>query len=266
MAGPGGQTVPTADGGTTVVVLDGRPRLAGYTPTAFTGSLGGRNGANTKCSAAFANSHLCGNEEYVRATPLSAPGLPAYIDNVNKNGDPLDSGGFTCGAWTGVKPPGATLLQAAVVNPTTGLVSVDSNLSTACTVQRSLACCYDLNTVRFVGYTTLTYSPAAIGGVNGAHSKCDAVFSGSHFCTTSEYQKGSPKTEAVSASAYIDPVNMSDTGDRALVGSCNRWTGPDVGGSTVGTVVNMVTGEIGPSQRQGFNSACEAPLPLACCK
>ena len=127
------------DGG--VVVLNANTiAFAGYTPTAFTGNLGGFVGANAKCEAAFAGSSLCTVTDYQLANPtVSIGGVGAWIDyNRFTNGERNSSAcaGPTSGqAWIDSSATSA----GAVVLPTGFYAS--GGPAQLCNVARPLTCC-----------------------------------------------------------------------------------------------------------------------------
>lgn len=106
----------------------------GFTSATFTGDLGGVAGANAKCHAAFAGSHLCTDREYQwsgSATPVPATGAwveLAYPSSAavwprdrNPNG--------VCSHWTGTTLNGPQLGSLGVVE------------YQPCATPRALACC-----------------------------------------------------------------------------------------------------------------------------
>jgi hypothetical protein len=263
-AGPGGMTVTNPDGGMTVVVLDGRPKFAGYSTLTYNGNLGGRNGAHSKCNDAFVGSHFCGDEEYVAAGPRSELGSSAYLDAVTKDGVPDETSGATCNGWT--EADSNLRIGLTTVDPVTGNVKRTAgggiNPTESCSTSRRLACCFDVNPTRFVGYTPMT-SSGNLGGINGANSKCDDAFAGSHFCSVFEYQKGSPKSEPA-ASAWVDPSDPAALGGRATAASCSRWVSAD--SQSQPTVVSPITGQISKPQNLPGGAGCNMAAALACCR
>ncbi len=263
-AGPGGQTVSTSDGGTMLIVLDGRPRFAGYTAELASGALGGRAGANQKCAQAFASSHFCTSEEYVLSHPSAQELGEAFVQPINKMGD-FEGDTVSCQSWTSL----AAQAGGTVVDPKTGALRRNGGpgvfSSVPCSVQRPVACCINVLPVKFVGYTTETFTGAQVGGTNGAHQKCATAFAGAHFCHQREFERGSPTPESNAlGKAFVDEFDASAEGDRGLGQSCVRWTSSAANVASV--VVDKGTGNVLPANRLGGSNGCTERLALACCQ
>ncbi len=55
------------------------PRYMGLTAASYTGNLGGPLGANAKCNAAYAGSHMCNQRELLKAGVTSLGGAAAWV-------------------------------------------------------------------------------------------------------------------------------------------------------------------------------------------
>ncbi len=109
-------------------------QFAGYTPTSFTGSLGGWVGANAKCNAAFAGSSLCTIVDYNRAdTNQAAPASGAWVDNNRySDGTRYQSNCAATSPWT----QAVSTAVGMIVNAQGMLLT-----SQPCNASRPLACC-----------------------------------------------------------------------------------------------------------------------------
>jgi hypothetical protein len=118
-------------------------RLAGFTATATTGSLGGRPKVHALCASEFPGSHFCHATEYVRASsskPVPTSGAwvdPSTVDGGSTvNSGPPASGryiyGQTCDSWTN----GTNALTGWWISPS-GYIGTTGN----CSNSRAVACC-----------------------------------------------------------------------------------------------------------------------------
>jgi hypothetical protein len=247
-----------------LIAFDGRPRFAGYAAELTAGALGGRAGANRKCAQAFASSHFCNSEEYLLSHPPAQDVAEAFVQPINKMGE-FEADAVSCQSWTSA----ATQFGGTVVDSKTGAIRRHGGASgtnnVPCSTPRPIACCFDVVPVRFVGYTTETFTGSQVGGTNGAHQKCALAFAGSHFCHQREFERGSPTPESnVPGKAFVDEFDASAEGDRGLGQSCGRWTSNAA--NAVAVLVDKSTGNVLPQNRLGASGACTERQALACCK
>jgi len=84
----------------TVAAAGGGVQFMGVTSTSYTGSQGGLDGANAKCAANFAGSHLCSAEEWLRSGSTVAPTASCWVSSavnlLNNNADQYFGG---CDGW-----------------------------------------------------------------------------------------------------------------------------------------------------------------------
>lgn len=117
--------------------------VRGLTPTAFTGNLGGRPGANAQCDAAFPRSHFCSSLEYVNSpSPVAAPAGGAWVDGTMPgSGSRFDrTETYTCSMWTSALINNGT--EGTIALPTGALSSsYVSSANSGCQTARPLFCC-----------------------------------------------------------------------------------------------------------------------------
>jgi Collagen triple helix repeat (20 copies) len=266
--GPAGERGPP---GAPAIEPDGPQRFAGYTKAAFTGALGGRNGAHSKCDAEYKGSHFCTADEYVRGTvPSDVMGDFAYVDTVNvvtkERDDVPGATSFSCDGWT----MATNTLRGPQASRRTGVVTVDSQ-GGSCNESKALACCFGGGRVQVVGYTAPT--KGNLGGRAAAHALCDRAFAGSHFCHRKEYLLATPKADGAGP-VFIDLYNPNALGQRgepvetplASSGCCGNWlsaTYKDNTGADKPLKVQAVDRASGALQ---MFVSCSDPYPLACCR
>ncbi len=118
---------------------------------------------------------------------------------------------------------------------------------------------------RFAGYTKNIFT-GNLGGQNGAHSKCDTDYKGSHFCTGDEYVRATVPAEDVERFAFVDAVNLGSrerddgTGGNGKAYSCDLWTVTTA--TSFGPQASTKTGAVSPQNQGG---RCNESKPLACC-
>jgi hypothetical protein len=244
--------------------------FAGYTATLYDGNLGGITGAHAKCELEFSGSHLCTYREFMWSAPASSPAaVGAWIDNdaVTSSGQPntwpRDRSSSACNSWTSNTNPAANYSQYSYLLPT-GYWS--SSAFDVCPVPRQLACCR-ANTRWFRGYTTAKYD-GNLGGVLGAHAKCNAEFARSHLCTYRELMWSGTGLAPAATGAWIDNDAVTSSGqpntrprDRSN-SACNSWT------SNTNPAANY--SQYSYLLPTGFWSSsafdvCPVPRQLACC-
>jgi hypothetical protein len=117
-----------------------RRNFKGFTPTAYTGNLGGRVGAHALCAAAFAGSHFCHEDEYVSSAssaPLGVDG--AWVDNWDSTVPGERTNNSICSSWTW---SAANSYTGSTINASGILVdSYVSSSNYGCQTPRPLACC-----------------------------------------------------------------------------------------------------------------------------
>jgi hypothetical protein len=128
--------------------------------------------------------------------------------------------------------------------------------------------------VAFVGYTQTRYG-GDLGGRTGAHAKCDAEFSGSHFCTHWEIDQADAPAPATPSwldrgredqdSRYFRPsYSVQD------VYSCAGWTTSSPshtvqGGSVARGYVFNPLGDVDWTFVSNVDGGCGVQRPLSCC-
>ena len=117
----------------------------------------------------------------------------------------------------------------------------------------------------FVGFTVATYT-GNLGGIQGAHAKCAAEFSGAHLCTDREYEVVGSATPIPPAGAWIDYAryisSSSPSGtprDREGSYDCAGWK------VTTGAYSGALD-TFGAYIHSSANAACGTVRSLACCR
>jgi hypothetical protein len=265
---------------------DLHPAFVGYTPTSFTGNLGGRTGANGVCNSAYPGSHFCIDWELDQAVP-PPPASTAWIDP----GNPQTSSRYfragystsdstTCAGWTSASAsatPDGINLSRGLVYTSLGAISqsfVGAN-DGGCENARPVACCIGGTSIRFRGLTAA--KTAKLGGRTGANATCDAAFSGSHFCTDWEVDQASVHGPIPSRGAWIDPGNSQPSSRLYRAGysvndseTCAGWTtdspSAEPDGLNLATALILTPlGGVGQSYVGANDGGCEIARPLACC-
>lgn len=258
-AGAAGAVGPVGPAGPAGVLTAPRARFAGFTPATYTGNLGGRVGAHAICAAAFPNSVMCDEQEYVQATSaIPVPATGAWLDDwggVNQPGERINTS--TCSGWTNAVPNSN---DTALFLNTSGDTSLTSN---QCDVARSVACCFTARPRRFRGFTATRHT-GNLGGRVGAHGLCAGAFAGSHFCDKNEYMSAASPTPVPSGGAWVDNWQSNQAGQRPFVSTCSAWTNalPNTGNG--GFYVNA-SGSFTDSFVSAANTGCQTTRPLACC-
>jgi hypothetical protein len=114
-------------------------RFRGFTPTNYTGNLGGRVGAHAICRSAFPGSHFCHKGEYTQAfTGAPVPGSGAWVDDYDEVQPGKRGYGYICSRWSN----GTNLYEGFLVRTdgTIGTSFVTSG-NYGCQVPRPVACC-----------------------------------------------------------------------------------------------------------------------------
>jgi hypothetical protein len=114
-------------------------RFRGFTPTNYTGNLGGRVGAHAICRSAFPGSHFCHEGEYTQAfTGAPVPGSGAWVDDYDEVQPGKRGYGYICSRWSN----GTNLYEGFLVRTdgTIGTSFVTSG-NYGCQVPRPVACC-----------------------------------------------------------------------------------------------------------------------------
>jgi hypothetical protein len=117
----------------------------------------------------------------------------------------------------------------------------------------------------FVGFTVGTYN-GNLGGIQGAHAKCDAEYAGSHLCTDREYEVVGSAAPVPATGAWIDGARNISTStpsatprDRDTGYTCGSWKLT----SSAYSASLLPTGEY---QATTSSTACATIRPLACCR
>ncbi|MFZ5442442.1 MAG: hypothetical protein ACOZQL_20705 [Myxococcota bacterium] len=267
-SGPPGSSVGSSDGGV-VLAGDGAGNegysFAGFTVAAYTGDLGGIQGAHAKCAAEYPGAHLCTDREYEvvgSSVPVPAAGawidFARYISSSAPSSTPRDrDGNYSCGAWR--QASGA---YSGALDPFGEYVR--TTVSTACGTLRPLACCRAAQSAWFRGFTTLAFT-GDLGGIQGAHAKCAAQYPGSHLCTDREYEQAASPVPVPAAGAWIDFARYISSSapsasprDRDGNYSCGAWK------ATSGAYSGALDA-FGSYVRTTVTTACSTVRPLACC-
>lgn len=98
-------TLPTASNHVAtkayVDAATGGGSYAGKTPTSYTGDLGGILGANAKCQAAFAGSHMCSANEIAKVGSAPIAAGWSRCEDIASISVGMTCDGFTTGASVG---------------------------------------------------------------------------------------------------------------------------------------------------------------------
>jgi hypothetical protein len=114
-------------------------RLRGFTPTTYTGNLGGRLGAHAICRAAFSGSHFCHEGEYGRANSGTAvPAGGAWVDDYDSTQPGQRGLSYVCNRWS----TGTVGYEGLIVR-TDGTIgtSYANSSDYGCGTPRPVACC-----------------------------------------------------------------------------------------------------------------------------
>ncbi len=118
----------------------------------------------------------------------------------------------------------------------------------------------------FAGFTTASYD-GNLGGPAGANAKCAAEFSGSHLCTTREYQWAGSAVAPGANGAWLDYAYFSSQGspnqlprDRDGSYSCNAWRSNN-GPSEYARYLDQQGYYVPPAY-----NFCNVSRQLACCR
>jgi hypothetical protein len=260
--------------------------FVGYTPTSYTGNLGGRAGAHALCAAAFPGSHFCTDLEADESflPPMS---VNVWVDAGNNTSSSryfhagIAASNYTqCAGWTNAAPGltvGGNLTSANVFTmPYAAVQSSYVGLNDGgCEKQLPLACCQGGTAVRFRGFTPST--SANLGGRMGANATCAANFSGSHFCTDWEADQADIPAPIPSTGAWVDTGQSDSTyrgyhngGSAADYQTCGGWTlssaTPQAGGNAAtGRVWDSLGGGPISSYINQSDYGCDVQRPIACC-
>jgi hypothetical protein len=238
--------------------------FAGFTPTAFTGNLGGRVGAHAKCATAFAGSHFCHLHEYVGSNsgaPIASTG--AWVDPYDQDYPGMRYTSPTCAGWSSdVMNNGSTggLVQPSGFYGDSYVVSGNYG----CQIARPLACCFATPRPTFRGFTPTAFT-GNLGGRVGAHAKCAAAFSGSHFCHLDEYVSSNSGAAVAATGAWVDPYDKDYPGHRYTSPTCAGWSSDVMNNGSTGGIIQP-TGFYGDSYVVSGNYGCQIARPLACCE
>jgi hypothetical protein len=266
-AGPQGPPGPALllDGGSVPATAEEGIVFAGFTSATYDGNLGGPIGANAKCAAEFAGSHLCTEREYQWAGGGSAPASTSgfWLDNSwyssSYNLFARDrQTTYTCDNWRSNANPGSSMYYY----DNQGVSSAITN--TNCAVARALGCCRSPQSGWFRGFTPTAYD-GNLGGPIGANAKCSAAFPRSHLCTEREYQwAGAGVTPPGTSGFWLDNSWYSSSynlfvRDRQTTYTCDNWRSNANPGSSMYFY-----------DSQGVSSAitntnCAVARALACC-
>ncbi|MEW6433717.1 MAG: hypothetical protein AB1730_19595 [Myxococcota bacterium] len=117
----------------------------------------------------------------------------------------------------------------------------------------------------FAGFTTMSYS-GDLGGIQGAHAKCDAQYSGAHLCTWREYELIGSSAAVPAAGAWIDDARYTSSSaptvtprDRENGYACDNWRSTSSYNAGWIDVQGLYT-----TAYQA--NACATVRPLACCR
>ncbi|MDP2275741.1 MAG: hypothetical protein Q8K32_33640 [Archangium sp.] len=267
--GPPGPAGPALllDGGTIPVSASEGFSFAGFTATLYDGNLGGPIGANARCAAEYANSHLCTDREFDWTGASTIPGATGfwaddaqYSSQSSPNYYARDrSGSYSCNSWRSADGPGNyaqfTDAQGLRASPTYNL----------CNVPRQLACCRSPHAAWFRGFTAQTYD-GNLGGPLGANAKCSLEYPRSHLCTDREFAWAGTGVSPGAAGFWADDAQYSSQSspnyyprDRSGSYSCNSWRSADGPGNYA-----QFTDPQGMRASPAYN-LCNVRRQLACC-
>ena len=209
--------------------------FVGFTATLYDGNLGGFIGANQKCAAEYAVSHLCTDREYEWTGAAVSPGATGfwtheaqYSSSSSPNYYPRDiNGGYSCNRWRSADGPS----NYSQYHDTQGVET--SAAYNVCNVARQLACCRSGHAAWFRGFTAVLYT-GNLGGPIGANQKCSAEYPRSHLCTDREFAWAGVGVSPSAAGFWTDEAQYSSSSSpnyypRDVNGgySCNRWRSAD---------------------------------------
>jgi len=235
--GPPGPAGPALllDGGVLPVSTSDGFSFAGFTTATFAGNLGGPIGANAKCAAEFASSHLCTDREFEWTGASSLPGANGfwaddaqYSSSSAPNYYPRDrSGAYSCDNWRSQDGPANYAqfsdFQGVRSSPAYGV----------CNVTRRLACCRSPHAAWFRGFTATLFT-GNLGGPLGANAKCAAEYPRSHLCTDREFEWAGAAVSPGATGFWADDAEYSSSSapnyyprDRSGSYSCNNWRSED---------------------------------------
>lgn len=238
----------------------------GYTSATSNGSMGGIIGANARCAAQFAGSHLCTTREFQWASVDVSPGAQgAWVDgsqfstNSYPNQHPRDrDSSYTCSGWTNASNTNdySSFLSA--------LGTMTSPANGTCGQQRPLACCTSPY-AWFRGFTAST-STGNLGGLLAANARCSAEFPRSHLCTSREFEWAGVSVSPGPQGAWLDGSRSSTSSypnqeprDRDGSYTCNTWTSSS-GTNDYSSFLTPLGVMSSPS-----NGTCAVARPLGCC-
>jgi hypothetical protein len=261
-------------------------QFVGYTPSLFSGDLGGRTGAQAKCGAAYPGSHFCTNWEIEQAAP-PAPASTAWVDRGRFDQqsrlfriDYSPSDVYSCAGWTSSSASqtlvGGGLVRSSVITSLGEITSTwVSNTDGGCQIARPLSCCMGGTAIRLRGYTTPR--TGALGGRSGANSICAAAFAGSRFCTNWEMDQAAVAAPVPASGVWMDAGSF-DVNDRrwridyspSHIYTCGGWTTASPTTFPLGTgiargPVFTPLGEMTSSWVSNTDGGCQTARPLACC-
>jgi hypothetical protein len=257
---PGGVGPPGApgsgDGGSASPSAADAYSFAGFTTAMYQGYIGGIVGAHAACNSQFPGAHLCTYREYEwTGSPTAVPVGGAWVDDYTSsngyNNFPRDrDSSYTCTNWTD---------NSASYGNFVDVTGAYNYLSTACQTSRPLTCCRS-NVAVFRGFTTSAFN-GNLGGIVGAHAKCNAQFAGSHLCTYREYQWSGSPSAVPAGGAWVDDYTSSNgynnfPRDRDSSYTCTNWTDSS---ASYGNFVDVV------GAYNYLSTACATPRPLSCC-
>jgi hypothetical protein len=272
LTGPQGPSGPALllDGGALPSPSSQGFSFAGYTANLYDGNLGGITGAHAKCDLEFSGAHLCTYREFMWSAPPTSPSaVGAWLDNdaysssSNPNLWPRDRSSSACTNWTSNSNPSTNYSAYSFMQPT-GYWSPSAY--DVCQVARQLACCRS-NTRWFRGYTSAKYD-GNLGGILGAHAKCNAEFTRSHLCTYRELMWSGSGLAPAATGAWLDNDAYSSSSNPNLwprdrsSSACTNWTSNSNPSTNYSAYSYLLpTGYWSPSAYD----VCQVPRQLACC-